>query len=87
MATLAQLEKEILLIKERNRKVEADKAWETSWARKVSIVLLTYAVTSIVFMSIGVPNPLGNALVPTIAFLLSTLTLDALKGIWIKGRK
>ncbi|VVB58393.1 Uncharacterised protein [Candidatus Anstonella stagnisolia] len=87
MATLAQLEKEIALIKERNRKVEANKAWETSWARRIAIVVLTYAVTSIVFASIGVPKPFENALVPTVAFLLSTLTLEAFKGIWIKGRK
>lgn len=87
MASLAELEKDIRAIKERNKKVEADKAWETSWQRKVAIVALTYVVTAIVFASIGVPKPFENALVPTTAFLLSTLTLEVFKGIWIKGRK
>jgi len=87
MATLAQLEKEIAHIKERNRKVEADKAWETSWARRIAIVALTYAVTSIVFASIGVPKPFENALVPTVAFLLSTLTLEAFKNMWLCRRR
>lgn len=87
MANLAGLEKEVRLIKERNARVEADKAWETSWARKIAIVLLTYIVVVALFLGMGFAKPLENALVPTVAFLLSTLTLDALKGIWIKGRK
>ena len=29
------LEKEIEKIKERNKKVELDKAWETSWIRRI----------------------------------------------------
>lgn len=101
MASLKELEKEVRLIKERNARVEAeiagikernarveaDKAWETSWARKIAIVLLTYIVVVALFLGMGFPKPFENALVPTIAFLLSTLTLDALKGMWIKGRK
>ena len=30
-----ELEKEILKIKERNKRVELDKAWETSWTRRI----------------------------------------------------
>ena len=33
------LEKEIEQIKQRNKKVELDKAWETSWTRKICISL------------------------------------------------
>ena len=29
------LEKEIIQIKERNKRVELDKKWETSWTRKL----------------------------------------------------
>ena len=36
------LEKEILEIKERNKKVELDKTWETSKTRKICIIILTY---------------------------------------------
>ena len=38
------LEKEIEKIKERNKKVELDKAWETSWIRRIGIMILTYIV-------------------------------------------
>jgi len=34
----AQLEAEIKKIHGRNKRVEADKAWETSWTRKLIIV-------------------------------------------------
>ena len=30
---LKELEEEVLKIKERNKRVELDKAWETSWTR------------------------------------------------------
>ena len=39
---LKNLEKEIENIKERNKKVELDKSWETSWTRKICIMILTY---------------------------------------------
>ncbi len=34
---LKELEEEVLKIKERNKRVELDKAWETSWTRKICI--------------------------------------------------
>lgn len=37
-------EKEINEIKERNKRVETNKAWETSWTRRICIMLLTYIV-------------------------------------------
>ena len=42
-----ELENEIVKIKERNKKVELDKAWETSWTRKMCIGILTYIVVVI----------------------------------------
>ena len=36
------LEKEIKQIKDRNKRVELDKSWETSWTRKLTIMILTY---------------------------------------------
>lgn len=38
------LEKEINEIKARNKRVELDKAWETSFTRKICICVLTYVV-------------------------------------------
>ena len=77
------LEKEIELIKERNKKVEADKAWETSNFRVFSIVAMTYIITAIVFYIIGVKNFWLNALIPTVGFYLSTQSLPFIKTWWI----
>lgn len=70
-------------IKKRNQRVEADKAWETSWTRRAIIILLTYIVISIFFYFALIPKPLLNAVVPTIAFTISTLTLPLIKKWWL----
>lgn len=84
MTTLENLEQEISQIKERNKKVEVDKAWETSFARKIIIAILTYFVIVIFFVFAELQKPFINAIVPTIWFLLSTLSVWFFKKIWIK---
>ena len=79
-----KIEKEIKLIKERNKKVEADKAWEVSWFRRILIAAMTYIIISIFLIMIDVPLPWLNALVPTAGFVLSTLTLPIIKKWWIR---
>jgi len=81
------LKKEIQLIKERNTRVELDKAWETSLTRKIAIAGLTYFVIVIFFYFAELPKPFINSIVPALAFLLSTLTLNFFKKIWIKNKK
>ena len=71
-------------IKERNQKVEADKAWETSKTRRGLLVLFTYLAIGFYFQAIGLEKPWLNAIVPAIAFLLSTLTLPFFKDLWSK---
>jgi len=44
MPKAGSLKIEIEKIKGRNRRVEADKAWETSLTRKILIAVLTYFV-------------------------------------------
>ena len=84
MATIEDLEKEINAIKERNKRVETEKAWETSWIRKILISLFTYLVISLFFLFAGVANPFVNAIVPALAFILSTLSLPYFKKFWLK---
>lgn len=84
MTSLAQLQAELELIKERNNRVEADKAWETSTARKVVIAVLTYVVIALFMWVSGIAEPLKNALVPTAGFVLSTFSLPYFKEIWLK---
>ncbi len=85
MATIAQLEEEIEKIKARNRRVETEKAWEVSWTRKGMIAVLTYLVIAILFTFLGTPDPLSNAVVPSIAFVLSTLSGPIIKKFWLKN--
>ncbi len=75
---------ELTKIKERNFRVEADKAWETSWSRKFMIACLTYTVVVIFFFSADFAQPFTNALVPTVGFLLSTITGSLIKKRWLE---
>lgn len=77
-------EQEIFLIKERNKRVELDKAWETSWFRKVIITILTYIVVVIFFITLQLPKPFANAVVPTLGFILSTVSLPFFKKVWLR---
>lgn len=71
----------------RNERVEADKAWETSWARKFAIMMLTYAVVVAYLHFVVHIDPWINAFVPVIGFILSTLTISLLKDFWIKKNR
>ena len=75
---------EINTIQQRNIKVETDKAWEVSFTRRLIISILTYFIIVIFLHIINISNPWLNALVPTIGFFLSTLSLPFFKKIWIK---
>ncbi|MCX6769160.1 MAG: hypothetical protein NT051_00570 [Candidatus Micrarchaeota archaeon] len=84
MGEIDQLRAEITAIKERNAKVESDKSWETSWSRKFVIFILTYGAIIIYFYAVGLPNPFVNSLVPALAFVISTLSLQFFKNYWAK---
>ena len=83
---MENIEERLTKIEQRNIRVEADKAWETSWTRRFFIALFTYLVISLYMSVIGVERPWLNAIVPTVGFLLSTLTLSLIKKIWIERR-
>ncbi|VVC00065.1 Uncharacterised protein [uncultured archaeon] len=78
------LEEKISSIVERNKRVEADKAWETSKFRRGLIALATYVVVVYFLLLINVPNPFLNALVPTLGFIVSTLSLPFIREWWVK---
>lgn len=81
---IRQLEKEIEAIKQRNLRVEADKAWEMSSFRIFSITVITYIIAVLVLYFIGAKNFLLSALVPALGFFLSIQSLPAVKKWWIK---
>jgi polyferredoxin len=72
-------------IEERNRRVEADKAWEISKTRRTAIVILTYFVIVIFLYLIDASSPWLMALVPAIGYLLSTLLVMPLKNWWLRN--
>jgi hypothetical protein len=76
---------ELQKIKERNIRVEAEKAWEGSAMRIGTIVLITYLVACAILFAIGNDHPLRNALIPPIGFFLSTQSLPFLKKRWISA--
>lgn len=78
------LEERIKKIEERNRLVEQNKAWETSWTRKILLIFFTYFAIALYLKFIVGINPWINAIVPAIGFLLSTLTLPWFKNQWVK---
>ena len=82
---LVDLKREIENIKQRNKKVELDKKWETSWTRKICIMILTYIVViTYSYVIRNYDNIFLSSLVPVIGFTLSTLSLKVVRKNWEK---
>ncbi len=83
-----ELENEIAKIKDRNKKVELDKAWEKSWTRRICICILTYIVVVIYSNLINkITNVWLSSLVPVIGFTLSIISLKLVRNVWEKNIK
>ena len=74
-------------IEARNKRVETDKAWETSKTRRGFIAIITYIIACYYMRVLGVGDYYLHALVPTGGYVLSTLSLPYIKAIWLKRRK
>lgn len=82
---MEELKKELEEIKLRNKRVELDKKWETSYTRKICICVLTYIVVLIYSNMVNKSNNIFlSSLVPVIGFFLSTLSLKLVRKIWEK---
>lgn len=75
---------EIEALKLRNQKVEADKAWETSWTRRVLIAGITYIIVAAWLAMLDVGHHMLHAIVPVLGYLVSIMTLPMLKTMWIE---
>ena len=84
MNSIEDLEKRVTKIEERNKRVEADKVWETSYTRRGLLILFTYLAIGLYMKAINIPNPWLNAIVPSLGFWLSTLSLPFFKKLWEK---
>ena len=76
------LEERIEKIEKRNGEVEENKAWEISWTRKILVAIFTYLAIAFYLKFVVQIEPWLNAIVPTVGFLLSTLTLPYFKTFW-----
>lgn len=79
-----ELEQRVKNIEDRNKKVEEDKAWETSITRRVLSMIFSYVAVGIIFQILEVPKPWLNAIVPALAFMIQQLSMPVLKRMWIK---
>lgn len=84
---IEQLKKEIENIKARNRRVEADKAWETSWIRTLFVALSTFILALGFMLLVEEREPFGKALIGTIAYIMSTSTYGMLKNWWLEKNR
>ena len=83
-----ELSNEIEKIKQRNKKVELDKKWETCWTRRICICILTYiVVVTYSYIVKNFDNIFLSSLVPVIGFTLSTLSLKFVRKLWEKRLK
>lgn len=83
MTDITDLERRLATVEERNRRVAADKQWETSYTRRGLLVAFTYLAIGLYMWAIDIPSPWLNAIVPSVGFLLSTLTLPFFKKWWL----
>lgn len=80
---MENIEKEIEEIKDRNKRVELDKKWETSFTRKICICILTYLIVVLYSYIIReFDNIWLSSLVPVLGFTISTLSIKLIRKIW-----
>ena len=77
----------VVALEQRNKRVELDKAWETSTTRRIAIIVVTYCVVSAFLAIIKNDKPFINAIVPSLGFFLSTLVVSGLKKHWVRVRR
>lgn len=85
-AETKELKTRVEKIEARNKKVEGDKAWETSKTRSVFIAVSTYLLIFVFMNLIGDSHPFLNAFVASVGYLISTSTYNFLKKRWLARR-
>jgi len=86
MTNANTLEKRVEIIEERNRRVENDKAWETSMFRKLTLAVMTYFFACMFLLFTDSPHPYIGALFPPTGYILSTLSLPFIKHWWLSSQ-
>ena len=82
---LEELNEKVGKILERNKKVEQDKAWETSFFRRLFLAILTYFAVLALLLIINAPTPFLAALIPAAAYLIQQYSLPFMRGLCEKN--
>ncbi len=83
---LTKLEEDLAAIKQRNARVTAEKAWERSPTRIALICAITYLCAALLLLMLGAKRIWLDALVPTLGFFLSSLSVPIVKDWWISRK-
>src|SRR5689334_7596308 len=83
---LEDIRRELAELRERNIRVEREKAWETSWARRLLVAAMTWLGAWLWLRELGAEHAALQALVPSGAYAVSTLTLPVLRRWWMRIR-
>lgn len=62
---LVEIRRELAELRARNARVEQEKAWETSWARRIVIAGMTWLAAWLWLVSLGAEHAERQALVPS----------------------
>ena len=68
---------------ERNKRVEAEKAWERSFTRRTFLAILTYGTAALLLWLLNEPRFLLLSCIPAISYVFSKLTLPWIRKWWI----
>ncbi|MDA1208610.1 MAG: hypothetical protein O2904_01090 [bacterium] len=83
---MINLESRIQAIEDRNARVEADKGWEVSWTRRITVMIITYVTACAFLAATGAEHSRAYlpAFVPALAYLASTISIPPLRRWWSK---
>jgi hypothetical protein len=81
-----EMRRQVAEIQARNERVEREKAWETSWTRRLVIAGATWVAAWLWLRGLAVEHAARQALVPTLAYVVSTFSLPFLRRWWMAIR-
>lgn len=84
---LTVLEHELEFTRNQKRELQLHLAWDRSWTKIVLLTVVTYIVIAFVFYCIGSKKYFVNAIIPSVAYFISTRSLSFVKKIWLQKHK
>jgi len=80
---LAKYKERLQSIEYRNYYKKVGKDFEGGYARVIIIMIITYIVLGFYMLFVGIGRPFINAIVPTVGFQLSTVSLKCLQHRYV----